>query len=304
MTVPPLPAPALPPPRTLAGIGLMAAGFFCYSVSDTAAKLLTADLPPIQVAFVRSLGLLAVALVLFARQGLRLLATRRPLLQISRGVVAALSSATFIFAIGRVPLADAVAVSFVAPFLVTLLGALILREPVGLRRWLAVLVGFLGTLVVIRPGLGVFDPAMFLVVVAALMFAVRQVLSRLLGPTEPTATTIAYTALGSAVLLAVPALLAWQWPEGPRQVLLLVLLAGMAGLGEVLVIRALELAQAVVLAPLQYSLIIWGTAFGWLVFHQLPDLWTLVGAAVIVASGIYTLYRERLAAARRGRGEG
>jgi S-adenosylmethionine uptake transporter len=242
---------------------------------------------------------LSVALWILSRRGLSVLNTRHPLLQMSRGLVAALSSTCFILAVTYVPLADAVAVSFVAPFMVTVLGALILREPVGIRRWSAITVGFLGMLVVVRPGSGVFHPAMFLVVVAASLFATRQILSRLLGPVDSTATTITYTSLCSSLLLSVPLIFVWQMPQGGLTLVYLGVVAVAAGLGEVLVIRALELAYAVVLAPLQYSMILWSTALGWLMFSQLPDRWTLLGAAIIVASGIYTVHRERLAAMRR-----
>lgn len=294
-------AETLPHSRTMLGIGLMALGFLCYSISDAVAKLLTHDLPPLQVVWFRQLGLLSVALWLLASRGVTVFRTRRPGLQISRGIVAALSSTCFIFAISYVPLADAVAVSFVAPFMVTVLGALILHEVVGIRRWLAVTMGFIGTLIVIRPGLGLFHPAIFLVVAAASFFAIRQILSRILGPVDATTTTIVYTSFASSAVLTVPALLLWRNPTELSQLGLIIVLAAAAGLGEVFVIRALELAQAVTLAPLQYTMIIWSTSLGWLFFSQLPDEWTLVGAAIIMASGIYTLHRERLAMRRAKR---
>ena len=173
MTHPAAPVRAAPPPqrnRTMLGIGLMALGFFCYALSDATAKLLTQSLPPFQIVWFRQLGLLTVAVWFLVRRGPAILGTRRPGLQLSRGLVAALSSSSFIFAVSYVPLADAVAVSFVAPFLVTVMGALLLRETVGLRRWGAITVGFLGMLIVVRPGLGVFHPAMLLVVAAATLF--------------------------------------------------------------------------------------------------------------------------------------
>jgi S-adenosylmethionine uptake transporter len=286
------------------GIGLMAMGVLCYALSDASAKLLTQHLPPFQVVWFRQLGLLTVALWFLARRGPAILRTRRPALQLSRGLVAALSSSAFIFAVGYVPLADAVAVSFVAPFIVTVLGALLLHETVGLRRWSAISVGFLGMLIVVRPGFGVFHPAMLLVVAAAGLFSVRQILSRLLGPVDQIVTTIAYTALASTALLTIPMLLVWQNPETPRQMLLLALLAASAGAGEVFVVRALDLAEAAALAPIQYTMILWSTGLGWLLFAQLPDFWTLIGAAIIMASGIYTVHRERLAAQRAAAGPG
>jgi S-adenosylmethionine uptake transporter len=172
---------------------------------------------------------------------------------------------------------------------------------VGIRRWTAVTIGFIGTLIIIRPGLGLLHPAIFVVLAAASLFAVRQILSRVLGPLDRTVTTITYTAISSVALLTVPMLFVWQTPASGQQALLILLLACAAGTGELLIIRALELAEAATLAPLQYTMIVWSTGLSWLVFSQLPDRWTLVGAAIIMASGIYTLHRERLVMRQRRR---
>lgn len=312
MTPPPSPTgadvlvtPIAPPPPTLQqksdslrGIAYMAGGMFLFSAVDTHAKFLTDSFHPIQIAWSRQLGLFLGVMIWLMIKGRGVLRTEHPFLQMSRGALAALSATLFIVAVAYVPLADAVAISFVAPFLVTILGALILGEAVGIRRWVAVTIGFLGTLVVIRPGMGVIHPAAGLVLLAAFLFAVRQILSRRLSGTDGTATTIAYTAITASVLLTLPLPFVWRTPEWGREVLLLTSMAILAGGAEALVIRSLELAQAVVLAPVHYSLLLWGTFYGWLVFHQLPDLWTWVGAAIIIATGIYTLNRERLAANR------
>jgi drug/metabolite transporter (DMT)-like permease len=302
MTEPNVPFATAEPPRinrTGIGIFLMTVGFMFFSVADTISKLLTEDFEPFQIAWFRQLGLLSAGFWLLSTRGLPVLATRRPFLQILRGLAAALSASAFIFALGYVPLADAVAVSFVAPFAVTILAALVLRETVGFRRWTALTIGFIGTLIVIRPGFGILHPAIFVVLGAATLFAFRQILSRILGPSDPTVTTITYTAISSFVLLTMPVLLVWKTPTSQQHLLLVLMLASAAGLGELFIIRALELAEAAILAPLQYSMIIWSTGFSWLVFSQLPDRWTLVGAAIIIASGLYTLHRERLVARQR-----
>ena len=275
---------------------LMAAGMFLFSLADAQAKYLTQTLNPLQIVWSRQLGLTAGVIVLLAMHGLRVLHTEHPKLQILRGALAAGSATLFIVAVRYVPLADAVAVSFVAPFVVTVFGALLLREPVGIRRWAAVIVGFIGTLIVIRPGGGVVHPAAFLVVIAASLFAFRQILSRHLAASDRTATTVAYTALVSVVILTVPLPFVWQTPQTVTEVVLLAGLACCAALGEFLVIKALEIGQAVVVAPVQYTLLLWGTLYGYLIFSQLPDGWTWVGALIIVATGLYTLHRERVVA--------
>lgn len=282
------------------GILLMALGFFMFSAVDMQAKLLAQEFHPIQVVWVRQLGLLAGMFMLLGWHGLAVLKTTRPGMQITRGALAVISATTFIFGLRFVPLADAVAVSFVAPFIVTIFGALILREPVGIRRWLAVAIGFAGTLVIIRPGSGILHPAILLVIAAAAMFAFRQIISRVLAAEDRTATTVAYTALTGSVLLTLPLPFVWVWPTEGNQWLIFISIAVMAGIAELLVIKALEIAQAVAVAPMQYTMIIWGTFYGWAVFGQLPDGWTLTGAAIIIATGIYVINRERIAA-REGR---
>lgn len=291
-------APALPRRRrpnrreTIQGIALMLGAFFCYALADLLAKLLTQTFNPLQVAWIRQFGLLAGALILFALQGRQILRSRHPILQACRGLTVVAASTSFVVAIAFVPLADAIAVSFLAPFVVTALAALILKETVGLRRWIAVALGFAGTMVIIRPGFGTFHPAIFLVLVSAGAFAIRQVISRFVSGTDPLTTTVAYTAFTAVTVLAIPLPFVWRTPGDPSEFLLMFGMACAAGCGELMVMRALELAEAVVLSPLQYTLMIWGTIWGFLVFAQLPDGWTIAGTAIVVASGIYSLYRE------------
>ena len=280
------------------GILLMALGMFLFSAVDTGAKFLTDGLHPFQIVWTRQLGLLAGAIFLIALKGPAILKTTHPNLQFLRGAVAAGSASLFIFAVSYVPLADAIAVSFVAPFIVTLMGAFILREPVGIRRWAAVLIGFLGTLIVLRPGMGVVHPAAGLVVLAAFFFAIRQIVSRALSDTDNTGTTVVYTALVGSFILTLPLPFVWQWPNG-EQMLILVGIAVVAGIAEVFVIKALELAMAVVVAPVHYTLMIWGTFYGFLVFGELPDIWTWTGAVIIMIGGVYTLRREYVVSRRR-----
>jgi len=279
-------------PDNLRGLLLMALAFFVFAAADTQAKFLTGWFHPMQIVWTRQLGLLTGVLVLLILKGPSILKTRHPGLQVLRGMLAVISATAFIYALRYVPLADAVAVTFVAPFMVTIMGALLLGEKVGLRRWSAVTIGFIGTLIVIRPGLGVVHPAVFLVLAAATAFALRQILSRVLAASDRTATTVTYTSIASVLLLSAPLPFFWKAPEAGWELALLVGMAVCAALGELLVIRALEIAQAIVLAPVHYSLIIWGTFYGWLVFDQLPDRWTWLGAAIIVATGLYIMVRE------------
>lgn len=291
-----------PPPSSadnLRGVVLMALGFFFFAAGDVQAKFLTDTLHPVQIVWFRQIGLALGVLVVLAMRGTSILRSRLPLLQMTRGLMAVLSAICFVLAVSYVPLADVVAVTFIAPFIVTVLGAVVLREPVGIRRWIAVSIGFVGMLIVIRPGMGVLHPAIGFAVAAACFFSIRQVLSRSLSGADPVITTVAYTSITSIILVSIALPFVWQTPQETWLWLIILGLAVTAALGEVLVIRALDIAQAVVVAPLHYSLIIWGTFYGYVVFADLPDGWTLFGCGIIIASGLYTLHRERLAAKKK-----
>ncbi|WP_340302836.1 DMT family transporter [Roseobacter sp. HKCCD7870] len=286
-------------PDNIKGLVLMGLGFFVFAAVDTMAKFLTDGFHPIQIVWTRQLGLVFGVIVILLWRGTKILKTAKPKLQFLRGALAVGSATCFITGVSFVPLADAISVTFIAPLIVTVLGALILREKVGLHRWSAIFVGFLGTLIVIRPGLGIVHPAVFFIVLAASMFAVRQVLSRMIAPYDNTYTTVAYTALVGVAVISIPLPFFWAWPSDKNSLIIMFFMAAFAGLGELLVIRALEIAEAVVLAPVHYSMILWSVMYGYLVFAQLPDGWTLIGTTLIVATGLYTMHRERLAARSR-----
>lgn len=290
-------APRVPPTKSKnnsrLGIILMLCAMFLFAAGDTLAKLLTSSFHPMQIIWFRQSGLLVGVLVLLLMQGISILHTTRPALQISRGILAVGSSLLFVYAVRYAPLADAVAASFVAPFFLTILGALLLKEKVGIRRWSAVIVGFLGALVITRPGMGMIHPAVLLVVLAAALFSTRQVIGRLLADTDKTTTTVAYTALSASLLITIGLPFIWQSPTTGTQWLLLLGMAVVAGLGEVLLIKALEVSEASVVAPIHYTIIIWASIYGFFVFSELPDQWTVLGTAIIVCAGLYTLQRGK-----------
>ena len=272
----------------------MLIAMFLFAAADTHAKILTATFHPVQIIWFRQLGLAIGVLLLLTHLGRAPLRTQQPVLQIVRGALAVGSSVLFVFAVKYVALADAVAASFVAPFFVTILGVVLLGEKVGIRRWSAVFVGFIGALIVVRPGLGVIHPAAMLVVVAAGIYAARQVVGRLLADTDSALTTVCYTALISSIIITLPLPFVWQTPELSWHWLALGSMSLLAGAGEVLVIKALEAAEAGAVAPIHYTLIIWGTLYGYWFFGDLPDYWTLMGTAIIIAAGLYTFRRDKL----------
>jgi len=291
------PRPALQAGDNVKGALFMLAGMFVFSAVDAQAKYLTSHLPALQIVWTRQIGLVLGVLMLIAWHGRTILRTGFPMLQIGRGAAAALSATFFITGLNFVALADAVSVTFVAPLVVTMLAALLLGERVGLHRWAATVIGFLGTLIVIRPGMESFHPGLLLPLLAAILFAIRQVISRHIGSRDRTETTLAYTALTAFLMLSVVQPFIWQPIGSLKLIAIITSMSLMAALGEFLVIRALEIGQAVFVSPLHYTIIIWASLYGYLIFGQFPDIWTWAGSFVIMASGLYIFHRERKRAA-------
>lgn len=270
------------------GILLMSFAFLLYSMSDLFAKMLSAEFHPVQIGWTRQLGLLTGVIFLLFQRGLSVFQTKRPGLQITRGVIASTSPVLFTMAVAQISLADAVAVSFVAPFLVVIFGAIMLKEHISRKQFFGILGAFIGTLIIVRPGLGVFQFGTLFVLLAATAFALRQVISRMVAGVDRTSTTVAYAGTVSVLILSCIVPFFWKTPENFQHYGLFFLLALTAGFGEFFIIRALDITLAVILAPLQYTMIIWGILWGWLVFADLPDGWTLIGTLIIVLSGILT----------------
>ena len=291
------PRPAMQAGDNVKGALFMLAGMFVFSAVDAQAKYLTSHLPALQIVWTRQIGLVLGVLMLIAWHGRTILRTGFPMLQIGRGAAAALSATFFITGLNFVALADAVSVTFVAPLVVTMLAALLLGERVGLHRWAATVIGFLGTLIVIRPGMESFHPGLLLPLLAAILFAIRQVISRHIGSRDRTETTLAYTALTAFLMLSVVQPFIWQPIGSLKLIAIITSMSLMAALGEFLVIRALEIGQAVFVSPLHYTIIIWASLYGYLIFGQFPDIWTWAGSFVIMASGLYIFHRERKRAA-------
>lgn len=278
--------------QNMKGALLMMLAMFVFSAVDAIAKLLTADYHPVQIVWTRQLGLMMCVCVLLLIKGPMLFQTAHLKLQIFRGVIAIGSAILFIFSIKFVPLADAITITFISPFIVTIAGAFILKERIGVYRWLAVLVGFVGALIVLRPGFNSFHPALLLAGVAASLFALRQIISRHIGAHDSTLTTILYTAIAGFALTSIPLPFVFEMPANTTHLLLMCVLAVLAACGEILVIRSLEIALAVAVAPLHYTILLWGSLYGYFLFGHIADFWTWVGAFVIIASGLFTVYRE------------
>lgn len=277
-------------------------------VMDAIAKIAGQTLPPIEVAFARLFGqmiLTGLAALLLGRLGE--LAPPRFGLHLVRGGCLGLATTCFFSALAVMPLADAIAVFFVEPMVLTALSALVLKEKVGWRRWSACVVGFAGAMVVVRPGSSLFGLHALLPLASAFVFAIYLLLTRRLAGYGTMLSAQFVTGLAGALviggilfvtsLLAIPGAVA-IWPRGMEWAMLLCI-AAISLVGHGLVVSAFAHAPPSVLAPLNYLEIVAATALGWLVFDDFPDGQTWLGIVLIVGSGLYIVHRERVAAARR-----
>jgi drug/metabolite transporter (DMT)-like permease len=284
----------------LRGILLMCAGVSTFPFMNAAVKLLAVHYPTLQITWARFTGHLIVMLIVFLPQyRMTLLRTRRPAVQIGRSVMMLVSNMVFVMAIGSVPLATASAIGFTAPLIVTALSVPLLGESVGWRRWSAVLVGFAGALVVIRPGSGFTDPAVLLLLLSSLTYALYQIATRWVGRYDNAATGIIFAALFGSLALSVVMPFIFVMPHSLLDWSLFCSLGLLGGCGHYLVIRAFQLGAAAVIAPLGYVELVGTTGLGYLIFDNFPDAWTWLGAGMIIASGIYIALRERRRLAER-----
>jgi drug/metabolite transporter (DMT)-like permease len=283
-----------PPPDVLRGIILMCAGASVFPFMNASVKLLGARYPVTEIVWARFTGHLVIMLLVFLpHYGWRVLATRRPAVQFARSFLMLAGNLLFVVAIARVPLATASAIGFTAPLIVTALSVPLLHESVGIRRWSAVAVGFLGTLLVIRPGSGLHDPAILLLLLSSVGNALYQIATRWVGFYDEAATGIVFSALLGSLVMSVVLPFVFVVPHNPLDIALFLALGLLGGGGHYLVIRAFQFAPAAVIAPLGYAELVGTTTLGYLIFGNFPDLWTWIGAAIIIASGLYIALRER-----------
>lgn len=284
--------PVSPRPWTQ-GILLMCVGVGCLSANDAIAKLLTSGYSPLQILFLRNVIALpftmAIALVMGGAPALR---SHRPLAHLLRGALWVVATMMFFTSFIHLALAEATALIFVAPFFITLISAVFLGEEVGWRRWLAVLAGFLGVIVIIRPGGAAFQMISLLPVATALVYALLMLSARWVDPRESVWTLLVYLTGAGALLSAVVVPFVWV----PVRLGDLWLFAGIAIFGTAgmtMMTQAFRLAPAVVVAPLDYTGLLWATLFGWLIWRESLDSMTILGAAIIIASGVFTILREQ-----------
>jgi drug/metabolite transporter (DMT)-like permease len=277
----------------LIGIALMCGAVSTFSCLDTTAKYLGRHIDIMQIVWARYTFAMLLAF-LFVNPVSRpaMLRTGRPMLQVVRAAILLGSTMLNFFALKYLRLDQVLAISFATPFAVAALSGPVLGEWVGPRRWAAIGVGFVGVLVVTRPGFGIVHPAALLAFMAMLCYAAYFLTTRILARTDSNETTLFYSNLVGAVLM-LPVVPFFWTPLMARQWVLLVLAGGLASFGHYMLIVAHRHAPASLLSSFVYSQLVGVVILGYIVFGDVPDAYTLAGAAIVISSGLYILHRER-----------
>ena len=280
--------------RPFRGIALILASTVFLGASDVTAKYLSTTLPSIEIAWIRFLVFaLIMSPAMMPGSPLYALRSQRPGLQMMRGVTLLASSLFFISGLRFLPIAEASATGFVSPLFVTALSIVFLGEKVGVRRWLATAVGLIGVLIILRPGTTAFHPAAFFPIVSALAWAGTLIMTRMMSGRELAATTMAYSSIVGVCILSALVPFVWVAPSW-HEILFAVFIGVASTAGQWIVVLAFRYADASVLAPFSYTQLLSVSILGFVIFGELPDIWTITGAAFIVASGLYTAHRERV----------
>ena len=300
------------PSQNIAGIAIIVLGLFLFALQDVAIKSFSDCYSVVQIVWVRSLvALVPIMLAVVLTSGPRGLVSRRPGLSLLKGLCGFLSYLAYYLAIAALPLAQVVAIVFAAPIFVTVFSALLLKETIGPRRWSAVLIGFMGVLIVVGPAGNVGNFAVLLALFAALTYASSTLLTRYIAPYDGPWTISFYSMLvfvaGSSAAALTVALLdtahatgdpslqfllrPWVWPD-PPDLLLMIVLGLNAAAGFYCLTRAYWLAPASVIAPFEYTFIIWAVLFGFVFWAEVPKPTTITGVSLLIASSLYVFRRE------------
>ncbi len=293
-------APGVPPSAgrdRLRAIGLMILAVSMFACLDATAKYLVtrAQLPLVQVVWMRFLGQMAMVVLTLGLIAMpRLLSTRKLGPQLFRSFLLLASTLLNFAALRTLRLDQTLTIQFLAPLLVALLAGPLLGEWVGWRRMLAIITGFVGILVVIRPGFEAVPPGVAYALACMLAYTCFILITRYISAYDPADVTLTYSMFAGVVAMAPFALEAWVWPSDALSLALAVSLGFWGALGHFIFILAYRLAPASTVAPFLYTQLLTMTLLGFTVFGDLPDRWTLVGSAIVIASGIYLVHREQV----------
>jgi drug/metabolite transporter (DMT)-like permease len=280
----------------LRGALLMAGASVCYAILHGSVRYVSADIHPFEITFFRNLFGLIVLIPWFVAYGLEPLRTRRFGLHLLRAGSNTVAMMMFFMALSMTPLALVQALGFTAPLFATLLAIFVLGERVRLRRWMALCAGFIGALIIVRPGLQPIDTGSVLTLGSAAVWGFTLVTIKILSRTDSAVTITTYMVLLMSPLSLLPALFYWTWPDPEAWFWLVV--CGVAGTAaQLLMAQSFRVAEATVVLPFDFTKIVWGALIGLLVFGEVVDIWTWTGTAVIFSGVTYITYRERKLAA-------
>lgn len=275
----------------------MTAAALCFALMNLLIRLATVELSAIQIAFFRNLFAFLFMLPWAFKLGTASLKTRRLGMHFLRAVVGLAGMLCWFISVALLPLADAVALNFTAPLFVTIGAALFLGETVRARRWTATAIGFVGTVVILRPGFGSVSALSLLPVIAAGFMAVSTLLVKSLARSESPGTVVLYMNLFMTPISLIPALWVWRWPS--VYVLgLMVALGLIAAVAHIALTRSYVKADASAVQPFDYTRLPFVALLGYVFFAEVPDRWLWAGAALIIGAAIYTAHREAVLAAR------
>lgn len=281
--------------NNLAGIALMVGAIFVFSLNDTLGKWLAASYSAPQIMLFRSIAAAVLLAPVVRRMGWRtFIHVERPWLQALRVVMAAGETTLFYWAVSKLPLADAMTYYLAGPIYVTIMAAVFLGERVGWRRWLAVLVGFVGVIIALGPSASSFGAPALIAFAGSIIYSLYLVVTRVLRRTHDTVMA-AWQVAGGLIMGVVGSPFAWRTPTSWTEGVLLCVLGLGALVATIGVNRSLALAPASVVVPYQYTMIVWGVIFGYFVFSNTPSLQTVVGAAIIILAGLFIFFREQKA---------
>ena len=279
----------------LTGVIFFMTAIFLISVVDTVCKVFTKDLHSIQLVWGYFVGINLTLWVFFLFKGekfSKLRRTERPLLQIIRPAFLVCSISSLFIGLTYLPIAEATVIGFVAPLFITALSVPILKEHVDIHRWSAVAIGLVGVIIIIRPGGDLWHLASVMPLLGALFFALFQIITRLLAATERTHTTLFYTGLGGLAWSSLIVPFVWVTPS-ITHIFVFLSTGAMGAMAHLCMISAFDRAEASLLAPYNYTKLIWVSVLGYLIFNDVPSLDMWIGAIIIVSAGFYVLYREK-----------
>lgn len=286
--------PSRPADAPIRGVLMMCFAVACFaSMNGFVKELRVQELPLVEIIWGRYFFHTIIVLALFPRRIPTLMSGSDKGWQLARSVLVLLATACMFTAVGLMPLADAIAITFIAPLLITALSVPFLGEKIGPRRWMAVFVGFAGMLVIVRPGGGLFQLAALLPIAVTVFYAFYQIITRMISHRTDPINSVFYTAIVGAIVMSAIVPFFWQTPTLAQWGMMCG--AGLlGGLGHLAIILAYQRAEAPLVAPFAYTELIWATILGLAFFGDFPGSGTFIGAAIIAASGIYILHRERV----------